>query len=218
MRIITTTLVLMLAACDYDDPDDPGAENLADFIRFSEPGTFREVFLDVVFQSGEFAVDVLPGQFTVNLPLLGPGSSRMIPIDDAFAPYPHPAGSVKRTPHTGQWDTRAWVQFAGGAWNTLNIEAGPEVTFRASASPPSTFPKTVFLWCPAGRPCRDWLSAVAAREVRCFKYSLNGFEQPVHPADCHWFHPRMHWHVNGCGNCPVPAASDQLQGFGSTDE
>lgn len=211
-------LLLALAGCDYDDPEDPGAEHLADFIRFSEPGRFVEIFLDVAFQSGEQAVDVLPDQFTVQVPLLGPGSSTMIPIDGDLAPYPHPAGSVKRTHHTGFWDKRFWVQFAGGTWNTLTIEAGPEVKFRASASPPSTIPKTLFLWCPEGRGCRDWIAAVTAREVRCFKYSLNGHELPVHPVDCHWYHPRMHWRVQGCGNCPVPASSEDLQVFESPDE
>jgi hypothetical protein len=219
MRDLALVAVMLLAGCDYDDgpdPGDPGA--LVDFIRFSEPGMFREVFLDIVFQAGELAVDVLPGELTVRVPRLGPGSSTMLPIDNDLAPYPHFALPVKRTKHNGIWDKRFWVQFAGGSWNTLSIEGGPEDRFRASSSPPSFFPKTEYFWCPTGRACQDWLTAVHSRAVRCFTYTLNGFERPVNPWDCYFYHPRMHWHVIGCGNCPVPASSEALQVFEYPDQ
>jgi hypothetical protein len=201
--------VALLVGCDYeyDDPDDPGAIEGVHFVRVTEPGRVQEWFENITFQAGEMAVDTLRGPLAYPV-RLGPGSSLMTGVEDDWAPYPNPAGARKHTLHTGALDDRYWVQFAGGAWNTLNIEAHPKQQFRASSSPPSFVPLTVLRWCPETRPCMAWLTAVARREVRCYRYSLNGRELPVAPATCVQYHPRVHWRVRSCDDCPIPAVTD----------
>lgn len=203
------SILAMSSGCDYDDPEDPGDPGDAvDFIRFTENGHFRERFLDLVFQSGELAVDELGGGLAY-VPRLGPSQLAMeLGIDDDFAPYPNLASSRKYTMHNGARDLRYWTQFAGGAWSSLYIEVVPLARYRASSSPPSFFPMTMYQWCPATRPCMSWLTAVGRREVRCFKYGLNGNERPVGGATCVNYHPRMHWRVVGCDDCPLPAGED----------
>jgi hypothetical protein len=199
----------LFVGCDYeyDDPDDPGAIEGAHFVRVTEPGRVQEWFENITFQAGEMAMDTLRGPLAYPV-RLGPGSSLMTGVEDDWAPYPNPAGARKHTLHTGALDDRYWVQFAGGAWNTLNIEAHPSQLFRASSSPPSFVPLTVLRWCPETRPCMAWLTAVARREVRCYRYSLNGRELPVAPATCVQYHPRVHWRVRSCDDCPIPAVTD----------
>jgi hypothetical protein len=209
-RALLTVVLLTLFGfgCDYDDPDDdpdPPVDQVSG-IRFTGPGKFSVVFLDTVFQSGELAVDVLasspPGP-----PLLGPGSDLEYGIDDDAAPYPNFSRARHRTPD-GRLDKRYWTQFAGGAWSTLNVAADGTTTFRASGSPPSVIPLTGYGWCPDGLRCRTWAEALRRREVRCFRYGLNGQEVPVGPGACAWYHPRVHWRVVSCDDCPIPAAQE----------
>lgn len=208
MRIWSViSLVLVLLGCDYDDPEDPGEPgDQVDFIQFTGPGTFRVVFADLVFQSGEFAIDVIADQ-QPRVWSLGPGTNLLPGTDDDLAPYPNPANPRKRTEHDGEWDRRFWVQFAGGPWRSLGIRvADGRAKFRASGSAPSFFPKTEYLWCPDGGTCVNWIEAVARREARCFKYTINGFERPVAFSPCIHYHPRNHWRVVPCDDCPIPAS------------
>lgn len=206
--IACAALLALVPGCDYDDPDDPGDPgDKVDFIRFSGPGRFSEVFLDTVFQSGEFAIDVMGAQPS-RVWHLGPGTQRLPGIDDDLAPYPNPANSRKQTPHDGRWDKRYWVQFAGGAWQTLNISVDDNAAkFRASSSPPSFVPATIYMWCPELRACMSWARAVARREVRCYKHTLNGYERPVGADTCIYYHPRMHWRITTCDDCPIEAVT-----------
>ena len=198
-------LALALLGCDYDDPEDPDGEfGRVDFVRFYEVGRFQQLFLDLRFQAGELAADQLAAGVPALL-RLGPGVDLQFGIDDDAAPYPHPVGSRKPHPVSGVPDQRHWTQFAGGAWSTLNIEVNPMGRYRASATYPSQRPKVVFRWCPSTRPCMDWLTAISRREVRCFRYGLNGQEVAVGPGTCALYHPRMFWRVTSCDGCPQPA-------------
>jgi hypothetical protein len=210
-KILAVCALLICLGCDYDDPEDPGFPEPADFIRFSGPGVFRETFIDLVFQSGMFAIDVIGDQRYQSW-LIGPGVERIPGTDDDAAPYPQPnVRERKRIWPGGIWDKRYWVQFAGGAWNTLNIQVPDEwAMYRASSSPPSFFPKTVYIWCPAAGQCMTWPTAVRRGEVRCYRFTLNGYEQSVGERDCLYHHPRMHWRVTSCDDCPVPATTDHF--------
>lgn len=205
MRILLI-LVLAMTGCDYDDPEDPDGElGRVDFIRSYEVGRYQEWFADVVFQSGVMAADEMtPGVLTY-LPRMGPGISLALGIDDDLAPYPHPVGSRKLHPVSGIQDKRYWVQFAGGAWNTLNLEVQPMAPYRASSSYPSQYPKVLLRWCPATRPCMDWRTAVWRREVRCFRYGMLGQEVAVGRVTCALYHPRTFWRLQECDDCPLPA-------------
>jgi hypothetical protein len=161
LALLLTAGILVCPGCDYDDPDDPGAEAQVDFIKFSGPGRFGVVFVDLVFQSGEFALDVIADQ-QPRIWKLGPGTDMISGTDDDVAPYPNPTNSRKRTAHDGEWDRRYWIQFAGGAWSSLNIVADERAKFRASSSPPSFLPMTFHMWCPDGRACMTWALAKRA--------------------------------------------------------
>lgn len=206
MARILVLLLVVLASCDYDDPEDPDGDlGRVDFVRFYETGRFQEWFFDLTFQSGMMAADELVPGVLSYVPRLGPGISLELGIDDDFAPYPHLVGSRKLHPVTGTQDKRYWTQFAGGAWNTLNLEVNPMSRYRASSSYPSQVPRVTFMWCPATRPCMEWLAAVGRREVRCFRYGLQGQEVPVGRATCALYHPRTFWRVHACDDCPLPA-------------
>lgn len=207
-HVLVTFLACLLIGCEYDEPDTESGEAV-DFIRFDRPGVFREFFVDLAFQSGEFAIDVIADQ-QPRLWYIGPGSDFVAGTDDDLAPYPNPALPRKRTEHDGEMDRRLWVQFAGGVWRSLGIRVADErARFRASSSGPSFFPKTAFQWCPDGGLCLTWVEAVARREARCFKYTVNGFERPVAFDRCVHYHPRKHWRVTACDDCPLPAVSEQ---------
>jgi hypothetical protein len=119
-------VALLASGCDYDDPEDPDGElGRVDFVRFYETGNFQQWFADLTFHSGEVAADELTPGVLSYVPRLGPGINLSLGIDDDFAPYPHVVGSRKLHPVTGVQDKRYWTQFAGGAWNTLNLEVHP---------------------------------------------------------------------------------------------
>lgn len=198
-------IVLALAGCVSDD-DSGAAFGHVDFIRFYETGLFHQRFVDLAFQAGEVAVDQLATS-TVAAPRLGPGANSLMPgIDADVAPYPHLVGPPHLHPVTGAEDKRYWAQFAGGAWSSLNVEVSPTAQYRASSSLPSQRPKVVFMWCPRTRPCMEWLTAVGRREVRCFRYGLQGQEVAVGRSSCARYHPRMFWRILTCDECPIPAA------------
>jgi hypothetical protein len=200
-------LAVLLGACDYDDPDEPGLEEQVDFIRFSTSGTFREVFWDVTFMSGEFAIDVIAKQGGPWQ--LGPGTGFYYTYgtDHDLAPYPNPSRPLKQTPHDGAWDKRYWVQFAGMRWNMLGIRVYDQAAkFRASISPPPTVPMTSFAWCPDGGACVPWVIATKQGLAQCYRYSVDGYEKRVSRAVCAYHHPRMHWRVTACDDCKIPAS------------
>lgn len=212
MRLLLLVLLLVLPGCDFDDPEDPGGElGRVDFVRFYEPGRFQQWFTDLYFQSGVVAADQLSDRIVSYLPWLGPGFDLVPGTDDDVAPYPHLVGSRKLHPVTGVQDKRYWAAFAGGSWSTLNLEVSPEAKYRASSSYPSQEPKVYFRWCPATRPCMEWLTAVSRREVRCFRYGLNGQEVAVGRSTCALYHPRMFWQVIACDGCTIPTAAEVLE-------
>jgi hypothetical protein len=202
-RICAIALVFAMGGCI----DDPDYREEVDFVTFSEFGRFQERLIGAVFHSGTLAVDSLGGPIAYPM-RLGPGRDLMVGIDDDFAPYPRPIGERKVTLHNGYRDNRYWVQFAGGQWTSLNIEVHPSERYRASPTLPRFDPPTEFRWCPDTRPCMDWIVAVNRREVRCWRYSLDGREVPVGTFTCAAYHPRQHWHVRGCDDCAVPAVTD----------
>jgi hypothetical protein len=206
MRIIAALLVAAFAGCDYDDPEDPGGElGRVDFVRFYESGRYQEWFTDARFMSGVMAADELSDGVLTYVPRMGPGTALSQGISDDDAPYPHLVGPRKLHPVTGAEDDRYWVQFAGGAWNTLNLEVNPMARYRASASFP--YPRVVLRWCPATRPCIEWPTAALRREVRCFRYGLRGQEVAVGRETCAGYHPRTFWQLQECDDCPLPAVS-----------
>jgi hypothetical protein len=208
MRLFAALILAALAGCDYDDPEDPDGElGRVDFVRFYEPGRYQEWFTDARFMSGVMAVDQLSDGVLTYVPRLGPGIALSQGIDDSVAPYPHVVGPRKQHPVTGVEDDRYWVQFAGGAWNTLNVEVHPLARYRASASRPSFDPRVVLWWCPATRPCIEWPTAALRLEVRCFRYGLRGQEVAVGRATCALYHPRTFWQLQECDDCPLPAVS-----------
>lgn len=201
-----------LPGCYGDDPDDPRFH--VDFITFLDTGTYREFFVDTSFQAGELAFDVL-GEDVHPSWRMGPWPDLVRAIDSDAAPYPNPMLPRKRTPHDGRLDKRYWVQFAGGNnWRSLAIEVDPISLMRASSSPPSIFPQTVFMWCPDARagtaqPCITWQSAVMAREVRCWRLDpTTGKPSMVSALACLAYHPRTHWRIVTCDDCdPIPTAT-----------
>lgn len=210
--VVWLVIALHLTGCDFDDPEDPDGEfGRVDFVRFYENGRFQQWFWDLRFQAGVVAVDELSAGFVAYPPWLGPGFDLVPGTDDDAAPYPQPVGSRKLHPVTGAQDKRYWAQFAGGSWNTLNVEVDPRAPYRASASLPSQIPKVSFRWCPATRPCMDWLTAVSRREARCFRYGRNGQDVAVGRGTCALYHPRMFWRVVECDDCPLPAAQSSAR-------
>jgi hypothetical protein len=208
IRIVVCALALAATGCDYDDPENPGGElGRVDFVRFYEPGRYHELFVDARFMSGVMAVDQLSDGVLTYVPRLGPGLALSQGIDDDAAPYPHVVGPRKLHPVTGVEDDRYWTQFAGGAWNTLNVEVHTLARYRASASYPSQFPRVTLWWCPATRPCIEWVAAALRREVRCFRYGLRGQEVAVGRETCARYHPRTFWQLQECDDCPLPAVS-----------
>jgi hypothetical protein len=55
----------------------------------------------------------------------------------------------------------------------------------------------------------EWLTAIARREVSCFRYGLLGQEVAVGRATCALYHPRMFWRVRECDDCPLPAITQE---------
>jgi hypothetical protein len=192
----------LLVGC-LDDGDGP-IEHV-DYITFKQQGVFRE-YIDAPFVAGECAFDVL----AENPPrawMMGPGASYnfVAGTDADLAPYPNPMLPRKATPD-GRLDKRFWTAFAGGPWNSIGIQAEPKLKFRASMDPRKVYPRsTVFVWQPTGRGEMWWSSAVLHEEVVCWAYGPTGREKRVSKGSCTWYHPRQHWAVDFCDDCPLPA-------------
>jgi hypothetical protein len=204
-------VAVCLVGCYGDDPDDP--ERRVDFITFLKPGTFREYFVDTSFRAGEVAFDVLGTDIHTSW-RLGPGSDFVQATDHDLAPYPNPMLPRKSAPHDGttdRIDKRYWVRFAGGTWRSLGLRVEDVISLlRASSSPPSFFPQTVFMWCPDGSPCVTWQAAVMAGDAWCWRFDATT-RKPVRASAlaCLAYHPRMHWRIDACDDdCdPIPTVS-----------
>jgi hypothetical protein len=204
MRITALLCALaMVSGCTSDDePGDPSLR--VDFVSFLDSGTFRLLFVDTAFQAGEVAFDVI-GESVPRAWRVGPWPDLVAATDDDVAPYPGTALPRKRTVHDGRLDKRYWSQFAGGSWRSLALDVDPLVLMRASSSPPPVFPAGAFMWCPTGRPCMTWQAAVFASEARCWLLDEQGQVSVANRLACLANHPRMHWRIVTCDDCPIPA-------------
>jgi hypothetical protein len=198
----------LLAGC-LDDGEPPWER--VDFITFASAGTYREEFVDQVFSSGEVAFDVLDENQRF-VWMIGPGRNLVPGTDHDQAPYPNPMHPRKFDPRTTRFDKRYWTQFAGGVWRSVGIEVDKESRLRASASPAPFVPRTVFTWCPSGGGCKWWSSAVHDESVRCWKWNERGTAKRTDRLTCLGFHPRTHWRVDPCDDCPLPAVRGEESG------
>jgi hypothetical protein len=196
----------LLVGC-LDDGDGP-IEHV-DYITFKQQGVFRE-YIDAPFVAGECAFDVL----AENPPrawMMGPGASYnfVAGTDADLAPYPNPMLPRKATPD-GRLDKRFWTAFAGGPWNSIGIQAEPKLKFRASMDPRKVYPRsTVFVWQPTNKGEMWWSSAVLHDEVMCWAHGPTGRPKRVSKGSCTWYHPRQHWAVDFCDDCPLPAVTGE---------
>lgn len=193
-------LVVLCAGCT-----DDGAAEHVDYITFRRAGTYREKFLDIAFWAGEVAFDVLADNPS-RAWMMGPGStSNYVPGTDAdVAPYPNIMLPRKTTPD-GRLDKRYWTAFAGGSWSSVGILVEPRLKFRASPDPPHIYPATMFVWQPQDKGEMSWPSAVLSEEVICWAFSSTGTAHKVSKGSCVFYHPRSHWSVDECDDCPLPA-------------
>jgi hypothetical protein len=213
MRIIAALLVVAGAGCISDDGGAP-IEHV-DFITFKQPGVFRE-YIDAPFVSGECAFDVLAD----NPPhawMMGPGASYNFHAgtDADLAPYPNFMLPRAVAPD-GRIDKRFWTAFAGGPWMSIGIKAEPGLKFRATMDPRKQYPRmSWFVWQPTDRGEMPWSSAVLHEEALCWAYGSTGRPRKVGKGSCAFYHPRQHWSVDYCDDCPLPASAPDPLVLGS---